>query len=151
MVFFGLDDSQRVINGNNRFLRMNGYTSSVITVHALYPEDLEIGIHYIWTLGPPDIPTHQHYIRDFLDKFCTPMDVVIACVHYFMYPEIRCLPYIVFSNRREFRDHMLVYNKADRTARKISKDIMTALERGDVESMEIYKKFFFGNFNSLFL
>ncbi|MBU5689916.1 MAG: hypothetical protein QXM68_01840 [Candidatus Aenigmatarchaeota archaeon] len=145
MACYGLDDSQRPLNRNISVLRENGIL--YLTLHLLYSDDGSI--EYIWTLHQPE-KKHGVAIAEFIEKNCNQDDIVYACFHYSMYPQlgilverglvnIRCWPKNSYQSR--------LYSRADFHAKILSATIAEAIVKG--RNLEAYEDFYFGDINAL--
>ncbi len=135
---YGLDDSQRPFDRNSEFFRKLGIVC--ITLHFLYSDDNE---GYIWTLDQPQ-KEHGIHIAKFISEYCNEGDVVYACSHYSMYPNLRELNGILRINSWENRSpESKLYSKANLFAKRTSREIMDVICRG--LCLENYLQYYFGN------
>jgi hypothetical protein len=162
MIFYGLDDSQRPLNGNCRVLTEFGLKRTVITVHYLFLDD-NSG-EYIWTLGTPEA-SHGENIAKFLLPYLT-RGIVVACRHYYeTYPVLTGLhPWLYFTTNRSARrlfyyldgekfnlksstsydPCICAYKGAHSASRKTSRQIYDAFIQGDFEKIKVYMEHYFG-------
>ncbi|MEM5877989.1 MAG: hypothetical protein QXF12_03850 [Candidatus Aenigmatarchaeota archaeon] len=145
MTYYGLDDSQRPLNRNIAFLRENRI--NFLTLHLLYSGDDNL-IKYIWTLSQPE-KEHGKKIVEFLKENCHQGDIVYACPHYAMYPQLKYLDFISINGWAKHSPQSKLYSKADSNAKNLSAAIAEAIEKG--RGLELYEEFYFGNRNSLLL
>jgi len=147
-MYFGLDDSQRSLNGNCKILNQIGMNHGVLTVHLLYSnsyDGTDQNIHYIWSLEAPSVYDGPS-IREFLLNYCKDDDFVLACKHYRIYPDLKDLEFLNFDKKsRELRYLHHLLSKADKEARSASAKIYEILIKGRISEIRNYQQFYFGD------
>lgn len=137
-MYYGLDDSQRPFNKNNKFLREIGVFG--ITLHFLYSEYPEL-CRYIWTLGQPQ-KEHGIFIANFLSQ-CDTDDIVYACSHYSIYPQLKNLDVLKINGWEKRSKESYLYSRANHDAKQTSLKILNAIENG--KSLDGFLERYFGD------
>ena len=165
MIFYGLDDSQRPLNGDCTAFKKIGLEGAAIIVHYL---NLGKSGDYIWTLGRPQL-SHLQDILGFLQRYLTNGEVIIACRHYYeIYPPLAGLNlpiyfttnrrgktlFYICNGKRKFLEcdkndkRIIAYKSADSASRIVSSEIYKNLaqwDQGGFERIKDLRQHYFGD------